>query len=100
MDAQGRSTTMTFELKGNPPYPYSPGEQEVFRLLVRKMKGRTTKELTELFYRDRKRPYNDRKSVVGFARSLQDKVERNKEPFRILSTPRSGPIPMTFWLEA
>ena len=88
-----------FDLKSGGPVDYSPGERTMFQLLTKKPSGQTTKELAGHYYKGRKTPFNGNKSVVDVLRRLQRKAKANREPFRILNTERSGPIPMLFWLE-
>ena len=59
----------------------------------------TTTELTEAFYDDKEVLFNGRKIVVGLLASLKRKVAANKEAFRVMSTKRAGPHPISFMLE-
>ncbi len=77
---------------------YSPGEEQVFSFLKEFM-ARDTEVLTRLHYGMGERPFNGRRVVVGLLSSLARKVVLNREPFRIRSTPRAGPVPKSFWLE-
>lgn len=76
---------------------YSPGEKKIFTLLPAKQK--TTSDIAIDYYGKGKVPYHGRQIVVGLLSSLQRKVRLNREPFRIMKTKRSGPIPMSFWVE-
>jgi hypothetical protein len=45
-------------------------------------------------------PLNARASIVAGMKSLMRKIERNKEPFRVLQSERAGPRPAEFWVQA
>lgn len=77
---------------------YSPAERRVFSLL--RGEPRDSKAICLLHYgRVREMPFNGRRIVIGALMSLVRKTRANREPFRIAHTARSGPIPMSFWLE-
>lgn len=79
---------------------YSPSEQRMLKLLPRNGRKLTSVELVEKFYNGSgEAPYHARNIVITVLRSLRRKTAHNKEEFRVASTPRSGPIPMSFWLE-
>lgn len=80
------------------PVAYSPGERDLLSLL--REEPRDTETLTRLHYGTGERPFNGRRVVVGLLSSLARKVVLNREPFRIRSTPRAGPLQKSFWREA
>lgn len=88
---------MKFKLKDEPKIKYSKGEKRIF-LLLGDGKKSSTKLIGE-HYKAVDEPYNARKIVVGLLASLAKKINYNKEPFRLLSSPRSGPHAIDFWLE-
>ena len=80
--------------------PYSPGEEAV-RLLLREDLGRDSETLARLYYgSSRERPFNGRRVVVGLLSSLARKMVLNGGPLRVQRSPRRGPAPIFFWLEA
>lgn len=78
---------------------YSPAEKEVFALLSSKQQ--TTSSLVERRYtkRGEPAPFHAKTSIVGIIRTLARKIDHNKEPFVLKTTARTGPRPMTCWLE-
>jgi hypothetical protein len=87
---------MAYKLSGT-SYKYSKGEQKVFECL--NGKETSTTEILNHFYRGTKRPINGRKIIISVLRSLQVKIDWNKEPFRLASSKRRGPHPISVWLE-
>lgn len=80
---------------------YSKKEQTLFKLLpqdgkkvssLRLLKGLARKANGAL-------PFHARTSLVGAMRSLIEKSDRNREPFRVKKSDRAGPNPIEFWLE-
>jgi hypothetical protein len=90
--------TEQFILKDDALINYSPAEREMFTLLS--SQPRDSKTIAQLRYSRRQTPYHGRQIVIGVLKSLVRKTKRNREPFRIMHTKRSGPIPMSFWIEA
>lgn len=81
---------------------YSDGERKLFALLSRKNGDKiSTTDLVKLRYRGRKGgpPQFAREAVVDALKNLGKKLDRNREPVKLLNTPRAGPTPMQFWLE-
>jgi len=78
---------------------YSPMEEQIFQLLPTNGKAITTSELAQKFYGTAQLPFGGQNVVTGCLRSLAEKVKRNKEPFRIARSQRSGPIPTEVWIE-
>ena len=78
---------------------YSDRERKIFSIIVEKKKTNTL-EIAKKFY-GKPPPWriNGTKIVYQAVASLRDKIDRNKEPFKIGSTKRSGSIPMSFWIE-
>jgi hypothetical protein len=91
---------LVFTLRGS-VIKYSRGEQGIFALLPQSSSAPlSSTDLTLLKYQKKAAiPFNGRKIVIGLLASLKKKVEANDEPFRILSTPRAGPLPISFWVE-
>lgn len=78
--------------------PYSKREHVLF-LIVSDGKI-DTRGISEQFYgSESKIPLNGRKIVIGALSTLRKKIDINREPFRLASSERSGPIPMRFWIE-
>jgi hypothetical protein len=87
-----------FTLRSDARVRYSPAEREVFALL--RESPRDSAVISRLRYgTNGAMPFNGRKIVIGALRSLVRKARVNGEPFRIAHSRRSGPIPMSFWLE-
>jgi hypothetical protein len=76
---------------------YSKRETEVFRLLSKKRQ--TTTDITNKLYGEKEQPLYARQSVLMALVSLQKKINKNREPFVLKKTKRSGPYPLQFWLE-
>lgn len=78
---------------------YSPRERALFSILLG-FRGRCdTVRLAQKYWDGDKIPVNGRIAVGGAMRSLQMKVERNGEPFRIHRSERCGPKPLEYWIE-
>jgi hypothetical protein len=83
---------------------YTRKERELFRLIPRAPRRVNSTELAIAIVadspqRDRVWP-NDQLQTSAALRSLRQKINVNKEPFRLCSTRRMGPHPMEYWLEA
>jgi hypothetical protein len=76
---------------------YSKRETEVFRHLSKKRL--TTTEITNKLYAKKEQPLYARQSVLMALVSLRKKIDKNREPFVLKKTKRSGPYPLQFWLE-
>ena len=87
---------MNCKLKEEPPIQYSHSELRVFYLLGRN--PRNTTDLTDAFYRGRKKPYNARQAVTTYLRSLDKKMAENDETCKVISTRRRGPNPIEWML--
>ena len=89
---------MSFELKNNGAY--NRREHVIFDAI--RNHGRiSTLDLVDVVYAtQRRRPLNARVAVRGSVRGLQQKIERNKEPFRLRNDKHKGPYAQEFWLEA
>ncbi len=85
--------------KSNDFAPYSSSEERIFALLPLNGKSIDTSELTRRFYRGKRIPMNGRVIVTGTLRKLIEKARANKEPFKIVRTPRAGPRPIEVWIE-
>jgi hypothetical protein len=86
------------KLNDNAEYSYSDRERELFSILI-EGKRVDTIELSKKFYGKNPIPLNGSKIVFGAVAGLRRKIEANKEPFKIVSSKRSGPIPVSFWIE-
>lgn len=86
-----------FKLKIDGKVRYSKNEQALFKALT--VKPRSSSVLLDKVYGENI-PYNGRKIIIGVIASLRSKFAANKEPFKLVSSERSGPHPMEFWLEA
>lgn len=80
---------------------YSKKEQTLFKLLPQDGKRITSVKLLKGLARkaNGSLPFHARTSLVGAMRSLIEKVDRNREPFRVKKSDRAGPNPIEFWLE-
>ena len=94
-DAIGIRESLGFSL-GDNGGKYSKGEQRIFALLSGK-KVSSTDIVARHYGTDE--PINGRRIVIGTLSSLRRKIAANNEPFRLMSTERSGPHAMEFWLE-
>ena len=79
--------------------PYSKRERSVFKLLPKDGKRISTKQLAAKFYGHDDLHQNANVVIIGVMRSLIWKMEKNKEPLRIMKSARAGPHPLEFWLE-
>lgn len=87
---------MKFKLKIETKVKYSKGEQAAFKALSATPRSSTI--IMEKVYPDEV-PNNGRKIVIIMLGSLRKKMLLNKEPFKLVSSPRSGPHAMLFHLE-
>lgn len=86
---------------------YSPSEKLLFELLPRNGEPIDTETLTRKFYqkregkalRDSDIPVHGRVIVNGTLKQLIRKIERNKEPFRLIHSGRAGPNSARVWIE-
>ena len=78
---------------------YSRSENRMLEILQRQKRPITTIDMIDLFYKGRIQPLNARSSVYGIARSLQNKVDINKERFRIALSENRGPHPSEIQIE-
>jgi hypothetical protein len=62
-------------------------------------KPKTTTELVESFYKDKKRPFFDQTAFRATMTTFIKKVDANLEPFQIVKSTRRGPQPSTYFLE-
>jgi len=88
---------MKFELQEQCRVKYSKGERRVFKFLSYDRKSST--RIISQHYRPDNRPYNARKAVTCLLTSLGRKLDYNKEPFRLMASPRNGPHAVEYWLE-
>lgn len=77
---------------------YSPAERALFELLPVKPKRISSTELVTQRYGSEV-PFHAQSIIRSTMDSLIRKIEANREPFRVLKTPRAGPKPTEFWLE-
>ena len=81
---------------------YSPLERKVFAMLPQNTNpqkgiGVTSVMVAAVLFG---RAVHGRQTALGALSSLRIKVIRNREPFRITKTPRKGPHPMMWAVEA
>ena len=69
---------------------YSPAERVLFRLLPKKGEPITSTALMEKFYKGRRLSVNARAAMNVTLKRLHDKVEHNREPFRVVRSRRKG----------
>jgi hypothetical protein len=81
-------------------YRYSEKEKQMFEFLSKKPIDSAT--LVQAFYAKHRgnKPVNAAVALNGTMRSLMNKVEMNKEKFRIHKSDRRGPHPVEYWIEA
>lgn len=90
---------MAFILSDRAGVKYSPGEKRLFALLPSDSTPVTSERLTAERYRGNSVPFNARKITIGLLSSLSRKIDRNKEPFKLIKGPRAGPHSIELWLE-
>lgn len=86
-----------YHLKIEPQFSYSKGERKIFGFLA--PVRRSSADIAERYYRPLHVPMHGRKIIIGLLNSVRRKVELNKEPFRIMATPRKGPHAIYFFIE-
>lgn len=86
-----------YHLKIEPQFSYSKGERKIFGLLA--PARRSSADIAERYYRPLHVPMHGRKIIIGLMNSIRRKVVLNKEPFRIMASPRKGPNSIFFWVE-
>lgn len=91
-----KSSRSGFTLRSDPKVNYSETEAAIMSLLGRR--PLSSVEIARRHYNG-SGPYHGQKIVSGLLRSLVDKVDHNREAFRVAHTKRRGPHPMSFWLE-
>lgn len=77
---------------------YSDREIRVFAQLPKDGSPIESSEIAKKYYNG-KLPPHGQASIIGALSALTAKVIRNKEPFRIMKSKRSGPWPIKFWIE-
>lgn len=92
------SELMELELRGTTFKNYSERQQRMFSIL-KSLNGEKidTETLTRKFYKG-KIPLHGRTIVSGLVNSLIEKVDYNKEPFRVRRSKPTGPIATYVWL--
>ena len=80
---------------------YSKKERKLFSLLPQDGSRVDTHKLLKGLARKANGivPFHARTSLVGAMRSLIEKVDLNKEKFKVCKSERSGPNPSEFWVE-
>lgn len=91
---------MKFKLRDNGDLRigYSETERRVFELIPVYPRRASSRDIATRRYGD-DFPYHGHSIVSGVLRSLAEKIEYNKEKFRIVKSKRAGPYPIEFWLE-
>jgi len=87
---------MGYKLKDNPKVHYNYNDRRLFSLLG--LTPKTTTDLAKEFYRGTEQPRYPRIQVRQLCMSLMEKIEANKEPFRVIFSGRQGPNPMEWQL--
>jgi len=79
---------------------YSSLETRAFAALPKSGKPLSTNDIVEKIYNgDKDRPYFAQQSTLAALKALSRKMVRNKEEFSIKRSERSGPHPVTWWIE-
>ncbi len=79
---------------------YSSNEKMLFDLVPKNGARITSNELVRLRKAARRWPIaNPRNSVISAMRSLMEKIDANKEAFRLRQSPQLGPYPSEYWIE-
>lgn len=88
-----------YQLSGTPEIRYSRREKLVFKTIVDSGLFKiTTKEIAARAYATNE-PFHIKTSIVVAIKSLQRKLIRNNEPFRLFTGGNSGPRPMEVWID-
>jgi hypothetical protein len=80
------------------PMTLSPKEVETINLLLPVGTRLSSSQLIEKCW-GAAQPFNARAIMIGRLRSIGKKLPLTSLGYKIQSTERSGPQPMTFWLE-
>lgn len=78
---------------------YSERERQLLDLVPRNGDKISTHELMARFYGAQPIPFHGRAIIGVMMRQLVRKAEYNGELWHIRRTPRSGPKPISYWLE-
>jgi hypothetical protein len=88
-----------YKLNETPEIKYSRREKLVFNTIVDSGLFKiTTKEISARAYATNE-PFHIKTSIVVAIKSLQRKLIRNNEPFRLYTGGNSGPRPMEVWID-
>jgi len=79
---------------------YSPAELRLFKLLPKDRKPISSTDLMVKFYDGRRMPLHGRTAMNVSLKRLQDKLQRNKEPFRLVRTKRHGLQPIMWYVRS
>jgi hypothetical protein len=81
---------------------YSKKETALFGLIPKAERSAIeSKALVAKYYGGSKKvPFHGQQSVMAGVRTLKNKIEYYKEPFRLRMEERRGPHPIKIWLEA
>jgi hypothetical protein len=98
---KGRSDHLAYTQLNNGNVPYSERERSVFKLLPKDGKRISTIQLAKRYYKKPEDELHQNAYVIitGVLRSLIWKMEKNKDPLRIMKSAQAGPHPLKFWLE-
>ena len=69
---------------------YSPAEQKLFQLLTKTSAPISSTKLVGLFYNGKRMPVHGRTSMNVSLKRLMQKIDQNKEPFRLVREPSSS----------
>jgi hypothetical protein len=79
--------------------PYSKGEMMLFKMLPKDGSRITSEQLASA--KQKKSEFEityPRNSIASTMKSLMMKIEKNREPFRVVKTQQRGPHPTQFWI--
>jgi hypothetical protein len=82
-------------------HKYSDGERLLLKILSEQTSPITTVRLSELYYDQRPgpAPLFGRNSVLSTLKTLNKKVQLNREKFKITMTQNRGPVPLEIQLK-
>lgn len=80
-------------------YTYSQAEIKLLEILQKQKGPVDSATLHDLFYGGQQESFHSQTIVNSALRSLRMKADHNGEPYMIVKSKRSGPKPMTFWIE-
>lgn len=79
---------------------YSPAERKLFGLLPKDGTFISSTKLMDLYYNGRRTPVHGRTAMNVSLKRLMQKVQQNREPFRVVRSKRKGTTPIEWQLRA